>query len=95
MEHRPKSEFDWECPERLLSIVDLLVRPRIFEDHELEMTTDFSAVNTESLMRVHTGPYIKFVDSLGKKLEVSWVVWGGWFVVVAVGLVGKSRSSLA
>ena len=53
-----------------MSIVDLLVKPRAFDDHEVELTTEFSAVNTESLMRVHSGPYIKFVDSLGKKLEV-------------------------
>lgn len=71
LEHQPKTEFDWECPERLVSIMDLLVKPRAFDEHEMEITTDFSAVNTESLMRVHSGPYIKFVDSLGKKLEVS------------------------
>lgn len=70
LEHQPKSDWDWECPERVVSIVDLLVKPRAFEHHELEVTTDFSAVNTESLMRVHTGPYIKFVDSMGKSFKV-------------------------
>ncbi|CAN0380616.1 unnamed protein product, partial [Ectocarpus fasciculatus] len=69
LEHQPKSDWDWECPERVVSIVDLLVKPRSFEHHELEITTDFSAVNTESLMRVHTGPYIKFVDSMGKSFQ--------------------------
>ncbi|CAN0160818.1 unnamed protein product, partial [Ectocarpus sp. 12 AP-2014] len=69
LEHQPKSDWDWECPERVVSIVDLLVKPRAFEHHELEVTTDFSAVNTESLMRVHTGPYIKFVDSMGKSFK--------------------------
>ncbi|CAN0463006.1 unnamed protein product, partial [Laminaria digitata] len=72
MEHKPKSDFDWECPERVLSILELLVKPRMFDPFELEITTDFNAANTESLTRVHSGPYIKFVDALGKKLEVGW-----------------------
>ena len=56
-----------------MSILELLVKPRMFDPFELEITTEFNAANTESLMRVHSGPYIKFVDALGKKLEV-----GGW-----------------
>lgn len=71
LEHQPKTEWDWECPERVVSIVDLLLKPRMFDEHELEVTTGFSAVNTESLARVHSGGYIKFVDALDKQLEVS------------------------
>lgn len=76
LEHQPKTDWDWECPERVLSILELLVKPRMFDPFELEITTEFNAANTESLMRVHSGPYIKFVDALGKKLEVGGGVGG-------------------
>lgn len=55
----------------MLSILELLVKAHMFDPFELEITTDFNAINMESLTRVHSGPYIKFVNGLGKKLEVT------------------------
>lgn len=54
----------------MLAILDQLVKPQVFDPHELEITSDFSAVNTEALTRAHSGAYIKFVSGLGKTLEV-------------------------
>lgn len=70
LEHQPKTASDWECPERVLSILDLLLKPDMFDGFELEVSTDFNAVNTESIVRVHSSSYIKFVNELGKQLEV-------------------------
>ena len=57
-----------------MAILGLLAKHDAFDGFELEITTDFNAVNTEALARAHSGAYIKFVNGLGKKLEVGYIM---------------------
>ncbi|CAM9355325.1 unnamed protein product, partial [Chrysoparadoxa australica] len=69
MQHKPRSASDWECPDRLPAVMGALKDPRLFRPYELEVTSDFDRATVESLTRVHSAEYIKFVHNLSKTLE--------------------------
>ena len=75
LEHIPKAESDWECPGRIVSILDRLngteakpSAPHIF-DHEITLSQEFDRAKLDLLSRVHSTEYLKFVNELSKDLE--------------------------
>ena len=76
LEHIPKSESDWEVPDRVTSIMDRVVgtkdgdssRKPIYE-HEITLSQEFDRASLDLLSRVHSTKYLKFVNELSKDLE--------------------------
>lgn len=75
LEHIPKSASDWECPDRVTSIMDRLVgknqksnTPCIY-DHEITVSQEFDRAALKVLSRVHSTDYLSFVNELSKDLE--------------------------
>ena len=75
LEHIPKSSSDWECPDRVNSILDRVLgksqtstSPSIHE-HEISISQDFERAKVELLSRVHSTEYLKFVNELSQDLE--------------------------
>ena len=69
--HLPRSQQDWECPER---VVDVMAGVRDAErfhpdDGELEVSSDFDKAPAEMLARAHSKEYIKFVTDLAKRMS--------------------------
>lgn len=75
-DHVPKSETDWEVPDRVDSIVKLFdddkENPtlRLFFDRELTISDKFERASVELLSRVHSPEYLTFVHELSKKMEL-------------------------
>jgi len=74
LEHQPKSESDWEAPDRVRSIMERInpsdeTRQAGIYAHEITVSQDFDKANIDLLNRVHSNEYLKFVNSLSKDLE--------------------------
>ncbi len=67
LEHIPKSESDWEAPDRINSIINVM-RSNVRE-YEVQVSTDFDKASLELLSRVHSAEYLTFVNDLSKELE--------------------------
>lgn len=75
LEHTPKSSSDWECPDRVTSIMDRLIgknekanTPSIHQ-HEITISQKFDRAELKVLSRVHSTDYLSFVNELSKDLE--------------------------
>ena len=72
-EHVPKSASDWECPDRVVSIMQRIVQHNDEESgvfpHEVTISSDFDRASLEVLSRVHSAEYLSFVHKLSKDLE--------------------------
>ena len=83
-EHVPKAETDWEAPDRIDSVMDIILKCKatstttnakssdeniIFRDCEIQVSTDFERASLELLSRVHSAEYLTFVNDLSKELE--------------------------
>lgn len=73
LEHVPKSASDWECPDRVLSIMKRIMpqdqNPTGIFPHEVTISSDFDRASLEVLSRVHSAEYLSFVNKLSKDLE--------------------------
>lgn len=73
-EHVPKSDADWEVPDRVNSIMrrvlptDSTETTGIFP-HEVLVSSDFDKANVDLLSRIHSNDYLSFVNELSKDLE--------------------------
>lgn len=74
LEHIPKSDSDWECPDRVTSIMRRVLPDQnttettgIFP-HEVTVSTDFDRAKLDFLSRVHSSDYLSFVNDLSKEL---------------------------
>jgi hypothetical protein len=75
LEHIPKSESDWECPDRVTSIMERLQgsgqkagTPSI-NSWEIQISQEFEKATLDLLSRVHSAEYLNFVNELSKDLE--------------------------
>lgn len=73
LEHIPKSESDWEVPDRVSSIVRRIIPSNnettgVFP-YEVTVTTEFEKATLELLSRVHSDDYLVFVNDLSKELS--------------------------
>ena len=71
LEHIPRRSSDWEAPDRIKSIMRFINDSNNFQEHELEITSQFDKAPVELLSRVHSPEYITFVDTLSKQLQQS------------------------
>jgi hypothetical protein len=73
LEHVPKSASDWECPDRVISIMQRIMpqneEPSGVFPHEITISSDFDRASLEVLSRVHSAEYLSFVNKLSKDLE--------------------------
>jgi len=74
LEHIPKSEMDWEVPDRVNAIMNRLI-PKIGSSettgvfpHEVSISSDFARAKIDLLSRVHSAEYLSFVNDLSKEL---------------------------
>ncbi len=67
LEHVPKSESDWEAPDRVNSIVNSISSN--VREYEVQISTEFDKASLELLSRVHSAEYLTFVNDLSKELE--------------------------
>jgi len=72
--HVPKSETDWESPDRIDSVMDLILQNEdtdeaVVRDYEVQVSTDFERASLELLSRVHSAEYLTFVNDLSKELD--------------------------
>lgn len=67
LEHVPKSESDWEAPDRVNSIMKSMESN--VREFEVQISTDFDKASLELLSRVHSAEYLTFVNNLSKELE--------------------------
>lgn len=69
--HKPRTETDWECPERVTDIMNALNDPLVFNpnDQEVDLLTDFDKASAEFLGRAHCAEYIKFVSDLARQMK--------------------------
>jgi hypothetical protein len=78
LEHHPKSEADWEAPDRITSIMRRVLPSSdstgatetsgVFP-HEITVTQEFDRASLDLLSRVHSTEYLSFVNQLSKDLE--------------------------
>jgi hypothetical protein len=75
LEHEPKSESDWEVPDRVNAImrrimpdVDTTETTGIFAQ-EVAVSSEFDRAKLDLLSRVHSAEYLSFVNELSKDLE--------------------------
>ena len=77
LDHVPKAESDWECPERVQTIIKMIesatgneaeVSAKVRE-YEIQISSDFERASLEVLSRVHSAEYLTFVHDLSKELE--------------------------
>ena len=78
LEHKPKSNHDWEVPDRIIQILKRIT-PKEEEDDDLTkinfnnwditISSDFDRASLEFLSRVHSTEYLAFVNDLSKELE--------------------------
>jgi hypothetical protein len=75
LEHIPKAESDWECPDRVNSIMARLEgssqRAGTLSIHpwEIQLSQEFERAKLDLLKRVHSTEYLSFVNELSKDLE--------------------------
>mmetsp|Transcript_20977 Transcript_20977/g.43864 ORF Transcript_20977/g.43864 Transcript_20977/m.43864 type:complete len:1271 (-) Transcript_20977:79-3891(-) len=69
LEHVPKSNSDWEAPDRVVSIMKRIAQPTELRDHEIVISSEFERANLDLLSRVHSTDYLHFVQNLSKDLE--------------------------
>mmetsp|Transcript_18975 Transcript_18975/g.27435 ORF Transcript_18975/g.27435 Transcript_18975/m.27435 type:complete len:902 (+) Transcript_18975:710-3415(+) len=79
LDHIPKSEHDWEVPDRVKSIMNRIQDGQkndkdsnVFDQispHEVTISTEFDRATLELLSRVHSADYLAFVNDLSKELE--------------------------
>jgi hypothetical protein len=69
LEHAARRESDWEGPDRLTGIMDLIKDSKVFPSYQVEITNQFPKAPVEMLSRVHSSDYIAFVNSLSKKVQ--------------------------
>ena len=64
--HLPRSDRDWECPERIHEIMAQIRDTASFdpEENELEISSEFDKAPVEHLARAHSPEYIRFVNDL-------------------------------
>eukprot|EP00548_Thalassiothrix_antarctica_P009026 CAMPEP_0194152770 /NCGR_PEP_ID=MMETSP0152-20130528/53887_1 /TAXON_ID=1049557 /ORGANISM="Thalassiothrix antarctica, Strain L6-D1" /LENGTH=1121 /DNA_ID=CAMNT_0038857549 /DNA_START=103 /DNA_END=3468 /DNA_ORIENTATION=- len=75
LEHIPKSDSDWEVPDRVKSIMrricpedDTTETTGIFP-YEVVVSTEFERAKLDFLNRVHSPDYLSFVNDLSKELS--------------------------
>lgn len=78
LEHHPKSESDWEAPDRIRSIMRRVLPSSdstgatetsgVFP-HEITVSQEFDRAKLDLLSRVHSTEYLSFVNQLSKDLE--------------------------
>lgn len=75
LEHVPKSDSDWEVPDRVNAImrrilpdVNTTETTGIFA-HEVTVSSEFDRAKLDLLSRVHSAEYLSFVNELSKDLE--------------------------
>jgi acetoin utilization deacetylase AcuC-like enzyme len=59
---QPRSKRDWECPERIVAIMEVLTDAKLFRPFEIEINCSFEKASVEALARVHTNEYIRSVN---------------------------------
>ena len=75
LEHIPKSESDWECPDRVTSIMGRLETSNVnagspsINPWEVQFSQEFERAKLDLLSRVHSTEYLNFVNELSKDLE--------------------------
>jgi len=71
LDHLPKSETDWEAPDRISSIINALSRNDeiSIRENEIQVSQEFDRASLEFLSRVHSAEYLTFVNNLSKELE--------------------------
>ena len=76
LEHIPKSESDWEAPDRITSILGRVFNPEgdvsgknALMPYEITMSSEFERAKLDLLSRVHSTDYLAFVNDLSKELE--------------------------
>ncbi len=71
LEHLPKSDTDWEAPDRVNVIMDALLRNKDQSvcDYQIQVSQKFDRASLEFLSRVHSAEYLTFVNNLSKELE--------------------------
>lgn len=73
--HIPKSESDWENPDRVNSIMDKLEGKNLkpgtphINPWEIQISQEFERAKLDLLSRVHSTEYLSFVNELSKDLE--------------------------
>ena len=71
--HIPKSNADWEAPDRVTSIMDRITtqvgQTSSLQPYEISVSSDFDRAPLELLSRVHSAEYLQFVNDLSKELE--------------------------
>lgn len=69
--HKPRSESDWECPERVMDVMSAVSDPAVFDpsNKEVELVTEFDKATAEFLGRAHCAEYIKFVSDLARRMK--------------------------
>ena len=74
LEHIPKSDSDWECPDRVTSIMRRVLPDQSTTEttgifpHEVTVSTEFDRAKLDFLSRVHSSDYLSFVNDLSKEL---------------------------
>ena len=70
LQHMPKSNSDWENPDRVRSILEKLVgeKSQVY-DHEITVSKEFDRAKLDLLSRIHSTEYLNFVNELSKDLE--------------------------
>ena len=75
LEHIPKSASDWECPDRVTSIMGRLENSNdkagspAINPWEVQFSQEFERAKLDLLSRVHSTEYLNFVNELSKDLE--------------------------
>ena len=74
LDHTPKSDSDWEVPNRISAIMNTLnsdgnLAKVQVRDYEIQVSSDFDRASLELLSRVHSAEYLTFVNDLSKELE--------------------------
>jgi acetoin utilization deacetylase AcuC-like enzyme len=69
LEHAARRESDWEGPDRLRGIMNLLMDTTSFPSYQVEISNQFEKAHVELLSRVHAPEYIAFVNTLSKKVQ--------------------------
>ncbi len=67
--HQPRSDLDWERPERVENIICGIENSDHIHDYEIELSHEFDRVSVEALSRVHSAEYILFVNNLSNVLK--------------------------
>lgn len=70
LQHIPKSNSDWENPDRVISILEKLVGNKsLVHEHEITISQEFDRAKLDLLSRIHSTEYLSFVNELSKDLE--------------------------